>query len=129
MPPQITGSQPLMPVRAIFEAMGATVNWDDQTKTATAIKGDTTVVLSLSAQSAEINDEPYVLDTAPEIVDGRILAPLNFVVDAFGAQVVWDDAAQTATIADGPDSQILIKSHYQQIKDKRHHPDQTVFRN
>ena len=111
VPPQITSSQQLMPVRAIFEVMGASVSWDDNTKTATAVKGNTTVVLPLNSQFAEINDVPYALDEAPEIVAGRILAPLNFVVDAFGAQVVWNDSTQTATIADGPDSQILIKSN------------------
>ncbi len=111
VPPQITGSQQLMPVRAIFEAMGATVSWDDNTKTATATKGSTTVVLPLNSQFAEINDVPYALDAASEIVAGRILAPLNFVVDSFGAQVVWDASTQTATIADGPDSRILIKNN------------------
>jgi hypothetical protein len=111
VPPQITGSQQMMPVRAILEAMGATVSWDDHTKTATATKGVTTVVLPLNSQFAEINDAPYALDSTPEIVDGRILAPLNFVVDAFGAQVVWDESAQTATIVGGPDSRILIKSN------------------
>ena len=111
VPPQITSSQQMMPMRAIFEAMDATVSWDDNTKTSTAIRGNTIVVLPLNSQFAEINDVPYALDAAPEIVAGRILAPLNFVVDAFGAQVVWNDSTQTATIADGSDSQILIKSN------------------
>ena len=69
------------------------------------------MVLPLNSQFAEINEVPYALDAIPEIIAGRVLAPLNFVVDAFGAQVVWDDATQTATIADDPDSRILIKSN------------------
>ena len=112
VPPQITSSQQLVPVRAIFKAMGATVNWDDHAKTVTAMKGNTTVVLPLNSQFAQINDVSYALDEAPEIIAGRILAPLNFVVDAFGAQVVWDGSTQTATISDDPDSRILIKSNY-----------------
>jgi hypothetical protein len=50
--------------------MGATVSWDDNTKTATAIKGNTIVVLPLNSQFAEINDVPCALDAAPEIVAG-----------------------------------------------------------
>jgi hypothetical protein len=110
VPPEIAGGQQLLPARAVFEAMGATVGWDEHTRTATATKGSTTVVLPLDSQFAEINDVPYTLAAAPEIVAGRILAPLSFVVDAFGAQAVWDDSTQTVTIADGPDSQIPIRS-------------------
>lgn len=88
----------LVPLRVIFEEMGAEVVWDANTATVKATKGDTAVVLTIGDNSPTINGEAYGIDQPGIILDGRILAPLRFVAEAFGGTVDWDGPNQTATI-------------------------------
>ncbi len=104
VPPTIDNGRTLVPLRAIFEAMGATVTWDQDTRTATAIKGDTTVVLQIGSTSPTINGQVKHLDVPAKIVNGRTLAPLRFVGEAFGGIVGWNQASQIASITAVPAS-------------------------
>jgi hypothetical protein len=99
VPPVIENSRTLVPLRAIFEAMGADVQWNSSTQTATATKGSITVVLALNSTSPTINGVVYPLDTAAKIVNNRTLAPLRFVGEAFGGTVKWIEATRTITIS------------------------------
>lgn len=98
VPPLIEDGRTLVPLRAIFEAMGAAVNWDDKTSTATGIKGDTRVVLQIGSTSPTINGVVHKLDVPGRIVSGRTLAPLRFVGEAFGGHVEWDGTTNRITI-------------------------------
>lgn len=90
--PVIENGRTLVPLRAIFEAMGAIVSWDDKTRTVTATKGSDYVVLPLNSTSPNVNGEEYALEVPAKIVKGRTLAPLRFVAEAFGGQVEWDQS-------------------------------------
>lgn len=65
----------MVPIRVIFETMGATVEWDNITKSATCKKKSTIVKMTLNDTTEVINDAPYTMDVAPVIIDGRTLAP------------------------------------------------------
>jgi len=96
--PQTINGRTMLPLRAIFEEMGATVAWDGATQTATAIRGDTVVVLTVGSLSPTVNGVVVPIDQAGVIIDGRTLAPLRFVAEAYGGTVAWDGATRTATI-------------------------------
>ncbi len=96
--PIIDNSRTLVPLRAIFEAMGATVTWDDATKTATGVKGDITVVVAIGSVSPTINGVAKTIDVPAKIVNSRTLAPLRFVCEAFGGTVSWDGDTYTASV-------------------------------
>lgn len=98
VPPVIENGRTLVPLRAIFEAMGATVEWDQATRTVTAVKGDKTVVLPLNSTSPTVNGVVYPLDTTAKIVNDRTLAPLRFVGEVFGGTVNWEEDDNTITI-------------------------------
>jgi len=98
VPAQIINGRTMVPLRAIFEAMGATVEWNDGTRTATATKGDTVVVLTIGSASPTVNGTVVPLDQPGVIVNASTLAPLRFVGEAFGGTVVWSDATRTASI-------------------------------
>ena len=98
VPPQIMNGRTMVPLRAIFEAMGATINWDGNTQTVTATKSDTVVVLKIGSTSPTINGKIVTIDQPGVIVNGRTLAPLRFVAEAFGGKVEWNGGTQTATI-------------------------------
>lgn len=104
VPPMIDNGRTLVPLRAIFEAMGATVTWDQTTYSATAVKGDTTVVLRIGSMTPTINGQAKQLDVPAKIINGRTLAPLRFVGEAFGGSVQWDSATQVITMTSAPGS-------------------------
>ncbi|NLN86478.1 MAG: copper amine oxidase N-terminal domain-containing protein, partial [Syntrophomonadaceae bacterium] len=87
VPPMIENGRTLVPLRAIFEEMGATVTWDPATYSATAVKSDTIVVLHVGSTTPTINGEVTQLDVPAKIVNGRTLAPLRFVGETFGGTV------------------------------------------
>lgn len=96
--PVIKDKRTLVPFRAIFEELGATVNWDGKSQTITAHRGETTLVLQIGSYKAEINGEVHTLDVPPEIKDDRTLVPLRFISEALGADVDWNENLQLATI-------------------------------
>ncbi|MEN6327428.1 MAG: N-acetylmuramoyl-L-alanine amidase [Syntrophomonas sp.] len=99
VPPIIENDRTLVPLRAIFEAMGATVNWDNASRTVTAQKDSTTVVLAIGSTSPTINGVVKKLDVPGKIVGDRTLAPLRFVGEAFQGTVDWNGTTRTINIA------------------------------
>ena len=85
--PQNVNGQTMVPIRAIFEAMGATVDWDDATQTAICTKDSTVVKMTLNSTTEYINDVPVTMDVTPVIISGRTLAPARYVAEAFGYNV------------------------------------------
>ncbi|MCL2167004.1 MAG: copper amine oxidase N-terminal domain-containing protein, partial [Clostridiales bacterium] len=98
VPPQNVNNRVLVPLRAIFEEMGAEIDYDQATQTVTAAKGDTVVVLTIGDSSPTINGKVVPLDQPGIIIGGRTLAPLRFVAEAFGGAVEWIGDKQTAAI-------------------------------
>ena len=98
MPPMLENDRTLVPMRAIFEALGAEVSWYPEDRTIVAVRGGTTVFMQVDDWYMSVNDEWIRLDAPPRIVNDRTLIPLRAVAEAFGAQVGWDEATQTATV-------------------------------
>jgi hypothetical protein len=107
--PIIENNSTLVPLRGIFEAMGAEVSWDQESLTAKAVNNDTTVLLTVGSMSATVNGQVQSLAIPAKIVNQRILAPLRFVGEAFGGEVSWDQAAYRIDIA-CPTIKALISS-------------------
>lgn len=100
--PVAVGGRILVPVRAIFERMGATVVWNDKDKLILGVKGNKTVQMALNSTTAIVlgpeGKKEIQLDVPPLIVNDRALAPLRFVAEIFGGTVEWDGRYQTAFI-------------------------------
>ncbi|MEE1042554.1 MAG: copper amine oxidase N-terminal domain-containing protein [Clostridia bacterium] len=88
----------VVPIRAISEALGATISWDNKTMKTTIKKGATNIVLQIGNNVMEVNDSKILLDTAPEIFDSRTMVPVRAVSEAFKAQVDWDNEFQQVII-------------------------------
>jgi len=104
VPPQIYNGRTLVPLRGIFEALGAQIQWDSNTKTITATKGSLVIVLKVGESTAYINNEKVSVDTPAKIVSGRTFVPLRFVSEAMGSTVDWDSKTKTVTISSKTDS-------------------------
>ncbi len=96
VPPTIENNRTMVPLRAIFESMGAKVDWNSTTLVITATKGDITVIMPLNSSAPTVNGRVYNLEVPAKIVNNRTLAPLRFVGEAFGGKVTWD--AKTGNI-------------------------------
>lgn len=98
VPAMLIDSRTMVPFRAICEALGGTVEWDDPTQTVTVVKGDTTLVLQIGNQIMKKNGKNKVLDVPAQLVEERTLVPARAVAEGLGAIVDWDDPTQTVTI-------------------------------
>ena len=96
--PILLNDRTMVPMRAIFEALGATVSWDDATQTATGEKDGKKVSVTIDSTIATVDGAEKTLDQSAVLKDGRTLVPLRFVSEAFGAEVGWDDPTQTVII-------------------------------
>ena len=97
MPVNVSG-RVLVPMRGIFEALGAEITWRDDIRTVTATKGKKDVIVTIDSLDARIDGQPVTLDVAPAIVEGRTMVPVRFVSEAMGEDVAWDDATKTVII-------------------------------
>jgi hypothetical protein len=90
----------LVPMRAIFEALGAVLDsWDPVTQTIRAHKGSVRIVLQVGNPTAYINDVPFPLDAPPVNIRGRVLVPLRFISEALRSGVTWDPVNRRVLIA------------------------------
>ncbi|MBQ7876307.1 MAG: hypothetical protein IJ316_03370 [Clostridia bacterium] len=96
--PYIKNDRTMVPMRAIFEALGALVTWNDDTKTARGVKGETTVEITVGENLIYKNGEAVVLDCVAEIVNDRTFVPVRAISEAFGATVTWDNDNRTVNI-------------------------------
>lgn len=87
--PVITGGRTMVPVRAIFEALGAKVSWDAAARRMTAEDYDITVSLTVDSDVTSVNNESVSLEIPVQIINGRLMAPVRFISDCFGATVNW----------------------------------------
>lgn len=97
--PTIIGDRTMVPLRAIFEALGATVEWNPNTRGITGSKDGTVIQLTVDRTKAFVNSKEITLDVAATIIDGRTLVPVRFISESLGAQVEWVAATRTVNIA------------------------------
>lgn len=88
--PQLIGGRTMVPLRTIFEELGAVVLWEQETQTVTAYNEAKFVKATINSNVMYINGAEKTMDIAPMIVDNRTLVPARFVAEAFDCDVVWD---------------------------------------
>ena len=96
--PVLQNARLLVPLRAIFEALGADVSWDNNTKKVTATKGDRVVTLTIGETIGYVNNTAVTLEAPAILKNGNTMVPLRFVSEALAAEVTWDPNTKTASI-------------------------------
>lgn len=123
VPPQIINERTMVPVRAIFETLGASVDWNADNQTITSKKNDTTVVLKINSHTMYINGNPVSLDTPACIIDERTLVPVRAVSEAFNTSVNWDGDTRTVIIKN---TQSANKANIETVVTPSPSPEPTV---
>ena len=106
VPAQLINDRTMVPLRAIFEALDAKVEWDDETQTVTAYRGTVSISLQIGSTSLFVNRVEKVIDVPAQLVDARTLVPVRAISEAFGCAVTWDDATETAIIKADPVAEV-----------------------
>ena len=112
--PEIIDGRTMVPLRKIFEEIGALVKWDADTKTVSARKSSKTVTLTINSAEMQIDKgntdeegnavaETITLDVPAQIVSDRTLVPARAISEAFGLNVDWDNDAQKVIITSDSD--------------------------
>lgn len=96
---KIIGESTFIPLRGVFEAMGAKVIWEGTRQEVTIVKGSKTIVLPIGKKQSLVNGTWRELSNAPFIsTEGSTYVPLRFATEALGAQVAWESDKWTAVI-------------------------------
>ena len=99
-------------MRFLFEQMGADVNWNEETQTATATvpidtnrqmrtfsnEKEKSVTFSIDDTTATVNGETATMDVPARLVNDKTMVPLRFLSENLGYNVEWDEATNTAII-------------------------------
>lgn len=91
----------LVPLRAIVENLGATVDWEEQTGTIRIKHLNTVLTLTVGSQSATVNGAELTMDVPAQVVDGRTLVPVRFISESLSKTVEWhgyDDSLNVIAI-------------------------------
>ena len=88
--PQIINGRTMVPMRKIFESLGATVEWENSTQLIRAKRQDVTVVMQINSPVISVNGRNITLDVPPQLVNGRTLVPVRAVAESFDIHVIWD---------------------------------------
>lgn len=98
--PYIEEGRTLVPMRAIFEALGAQVSWDQDTKTVVSYDPVSDVSITMQVDSATIfvGETPIELDVPARLVNDRTVVPVRAIAEGMHSQVDWDQNTRTVTV-------------------------------
>lgn len=113
-PVQIEG-RVLVPIREVFEAMHASVQWHAASKTVTIQYKNTTVLLTVNDKKAMVNGMAQYMDVPAQHINGKVMIPVRFVSEALGMSVVWK----------GTDRSVWIKEPVTNIPEQTTGPSYT----
>ncbi|GMK40859.1 hypothetical protein PCCS19_39150 [Paenibacillus sp. CCS19] len=98
VPPMMIDNHAFVPFRAIFEAHGAVVSWDEAHRSIEATRGNHMIQYSIDAALMNVDGKPIFLERTAVTVNNRTLVPLRAISEALGSDVKWDSATKVVTI-------------------------------
>lgn len=108
VPAQVVNGRTMLPMRSIFERIGAKVTWMEAENIIFATKGSSLITMQInnpvmSVQHIE-NDEviKIELDAAPYAINGSTIVPVRAVAESLGCSVEWDNKTYTVDITTPP---------------------------
>ncbi len=102
--PVIVSDRVLMPMRAVFEALSAEVDWIGSEQIISAAAGSRLILFKIGSSRLIVQDagsgslEITELDAAPALINDRTMIPVRAAAEALGAYVDWDPETETVII-------------------------------
>ena len=104
VPAKLVNDRTMLPMRAVFEALGATVTWIAEDQLVLAIRENTLITMQIGSQNMSISkdgqDSQLVLDAVPFVTNDRTMVPVRAVAEALSAKVDWVEKTNTVVITD-----------------------------
>ena len=114
----------LVPIRFVSEALGALVDWENESQTAIIKQGQDEIRYTVYQPMAYLNSEMMVMDTYGILKDCRTMVPIRFISELLGCTVNWDEKTSTVVITspkevtEFPEPEISV-NYPKSISDKR----------
>ncbi len=96
--PILDGENLLLPLRFIYEKMGANVSWYEETNTVFADLDGNITTIQIGNELMFLNGDSFKLDAVPVLKDDRTLVPCAVIENGTGAKVSWDAEKSTVSI-------------------------------
>ena len=96
--PIISNNRTLVPLRGVFESLGALVDWNQSTQQAIIKNDDIEVLLSPDKTAVLLNGQLIELDAAALNINDRLMVPIRFVAESLGHEVSWDATSRDVII-------------------------------
>jgi len=96
--PVLTAGRTMVPIRAIVEAMGGTVGWENTIQRIDLRSHGNHVQMWLGQRNANVNGAIREMDVIPQLINDRTLIPVRFVAEFLGAQIEWIGSQQMVVI-------------------------------
>ncbi|NMO96862.1 family 10 glycosylhydrolase [Paenibacillus lemnae] len=91
----------MVPTRVISQGLGASIQWNQQSKTATISQPGYTLSLTSGKNTALVNGKPQPLSASVQIKNGRVMVPLRFISENLGLTVVWNQREKVIDLTSG----------------------------
>jgi len=96
--PVVVDGRTLVPVRGVFETIGFSVSWIEQTQQVNMNNGSAMISLGVGADTFTNTGVRHNLDVPAQIIAGRTMLPLRAILETVGFRVTWDERTQTVVI-------------------------------
>lgn len=99
--PQIIDGRTLVPLRGLFDAMGYSISWDNNTKTAILVDDDEKIELTTEKMVVTEDDgekREIISDVKPQLINGYFMLPVRAIAEATGANVTWSQELKTVYV-------------------------------
>ena len=99
--PTTENDRTLVPMRFLFEQMGAEVEWEEETQTAVVTKDEDIISFSIDNNNASVNGNIKTMDVPARLINDKTMIPVRFLSEELGCTVEWDEEAKMVIITDG----------------------------
>ncbi|MEK8127124.1 stalk domain-containing protein [Paenibacillus filicis] len=97
--PVIRDGSTLVPIRALLEALGATVEWLPETRKTVASRGTSRIELTLDSTEAVWNGRPANLEVPPQLIHNSVFIPARAIIEALNGRVDWDSESRLVLVS------------------------------
>ncbi len=97
---RVVNGRTMIPVRCLAEQMGADVSYDSTLKAARIVRAGVEIIMPIGSKICTVNGEPFQMDVAPYIENGRTMIPARYVSELFGQNIQWISDTRTAAVTE-----------------------------
>jgi len=122
--PVIINGRTLVPMRGIYEALGAEITWIDATKTVVGARDNKHIKLRINSDSYYVDgvEQEKKLDVPAQIINSRTMVPVRFIAESFGETVNWNGDTRTVEITSDYLKEVAVSDKLAHLDSRFHRP-------